>query len=127
MNKPKPLNHRALFNLAGLLVLVTGVVAAGIVYWVGQARMAREQQAQTAFADTGEWTDSSIPLSDSKKFAHDVELYNGKMGMLSVQLQELAQQPTAQAIFIIIASTAGALVCFFVARRTNQSPTDTRT
>ena len=108
---------RTRLNTIGVIVLVLSFGIAGIVYRVGQARAARLAQAQAAYAAMGEWTDQSIPLPDSKRFKHDVELYSGKLGLLTIDLQDKLQQPGPQAILIASISILIALGCFLVARR----------
>lgn len=55
-------------------------------------------------------------MGATKRFAHDVEYYNGKLGLLAVTLQEQLQQPATQAILIAAVSIIGAAVSFYSAR-----------
>ena len=94
----------------GVIVLVLGLGIASIVLVVGAGR------AKTTAGATGEWQDNSLSIEDSKAAAHDLEMYNGKMGMLAVKLSDAFHQPESLAMIIAAGSTLIALGCFFVAR-----------
>jgi hypothetical protein len=98
-------------NIVGVIALVLGLSIASIVLVVGAGR------AKTTAGAPGEWQDNSLSIEDSKAAAHDLEMYNGKMGMLAVKLSDAFHQPESLAMIIAAGSTLIALGCFFVARR----------
>jgi hypothetical protein len=104
--------RQSTLNRVGVIVLLLGIGVAGIVYWIQQNR-----SAQTASSEAGDWRDSTLSLEDSKISSRDVELYNGKIGMLMVRLTDDLKRPEALPILIATISTLTALGCFLVARR----------
>lgn len=107
---PSP-RRRKLFNTLGVLVFVLGVGTAGFVDWNGHHH---SNGPGTSTAD-GSWQDGTLSLQDSKKSSRDIELYNGKVGLLVVRLRDWAGQPESLAIIIATISTLAALACFFAA------------
>jgi len=109
----------AFFNTFGVILLLLGIVGACIVYWIGQDRAA----GQGANAD-GTWQDGSLAPADSKSFSHDVEMYNGKLGVLVVKWWEFCDElkrPGSVAIMIAAGSMVAACGCFIAARRNNEA------
>jgi len=104
-------------NAVGLVVLVLGIVGACIVYAVGQ----NGSSGQAGNAG-GEWQDSSLAPTDSKKFSHDVQMYNGTAGILVMkwwELRDALKRPGSVAIMIAAGSAIAAYGCFAAARRNN--------
>lgn len=111
--------RRAMLNAVGVVVLLVGIVGAGIVYGVAQNRAA----AQSANAD-GSWQDGSLQPYDSKSFSHDVQMYNGTMGVLVVKWWNLCDElkrPGSVAIMIAVGSAVAACACFMAAKRNNEA------
>ena len=104
-----------MLNTVGVVVLILGLLAAVIVYWSGQGRAAK----QATNAD-GSWQDTSLAPADSKSFSHDVQMYNGTMGVLIVKWWALCDElkrPGSVAVMIAAASAATASGCFHFAKR----------
>ena len=109
--------HRATLNAVGIVVLVLGLVGACVVYAIGQNRSA----GQAANAD-GTWQDGSLQPYDSKSFSHDVQMYNGTMGILVMKwwnLCDALKRPGSMAIMIAAGSAVMAYGCFMAAKRNN--------
>ena len=102
---------RTNFNAIGIVVLVLGLAIAAIIYWAGQPHSTPQSNA------AGDWQDSTLSIQDSKASARDVELYNGKMGMLALNLEDWFQQPTSWAILIATISILTSVACFRLARQ----------
>ena len=100
-----------MLNVVGVVVLAVGLSAASIVLVRGSSN------GRGASNPAGEWQDNSLSLEDSKAASHDLEMYNGKMGMLAVKLSDAFHRPESLAMIITGGSTLIALGCFFVARR----------
>jgi hypothetical protein len=103
----------ATLNMVGTIVLVLGIVIAGIVYWVGQARSASQA---VSYAD-GDWHDDTLSLEDSKRSTYDVEMYGGSLEMLMVKINTALAQPGVQSTLIVVASALVASGCFVAARQ----------
>jgi hypothetical protein len=107
----------ATLNAVGIVVLILGIVGACIVYAVGQNHSA----GQSANAD-GTWQDGSLTPYDSKSFSHDVQMYNGTMGVLVMKWWDLCDElkrPGPMAILIAAGSAIVACGCFLAATRNN--------
>lgn len=109
--------RRAALNTLGVVVLLLGLGSASLVYWSAQARSARLSNDQATLNAGGGWQDGSLSLVDSKKSSHDLELYNGKVGVLAARLQDWCEKPESWAIMIATISTLTALCCFLAAHR----------
>ena len=107
----------ATLNMVGAIVLVLGIVIAGIVYWVGQSHSG----SQGTYTADGDWHDDTLSLEDSKGSTRDVQLYGGTMEMLMVKINDALKQPGVQAALIVVASALVASGCFIAAR---QQPSD---
>lgn len=100
-------------------MLLMGIVGACIVYAIGQNRSA----GPSAKAE-GAWQDGSLAPADSKSFSHDVEMYNGKLGVLVVKwwdLWDTLKRPGSVAIMIAAGSVVTACGCFIAAKRNNEA------
>jgi hypothetical protein len=107
-------NSPGMLNRLGLVVLVAGLVSAGVVYWAGQNRSAQQQATPTA---DGEWRDGTFSTEDSKIATRNVELYGGPVEMLMVKFEDALKRPEWQAILIATTSILIALACFLAAHR----------
>jgi len=109
--------RRATLNAVGLIVLVLGIVGACVVYAIGQNHSA----GQSANGD-GTWQDGSLAPYDSKSFSHDVQMYNGTMGVLVMKWWDLCdalKRPESMAMLIAAGSAVVACGCFMAAKRNN--------
>ncbi|HTS20046.1 MAG TPA: hypothetical protein VMP11_20900 [Verrucomicrobiae bacterium] len=100
--------HSAL-NILGVAVLALGLTAASIVLL--------RANPNVPGAASGDWQDNSLSIQDSKASSRDVEMYDGKLGLLTVKLSNTFHQPESLAMIIAAGSTLFALGCFIVARR----------
>ena len=102
--------HRKLFNTLGVLIFVLGTGTAGLIYW-----NAHQSRARGSSAVDGSWQDGTLAPLDSKSSSRDIELYNGKVGVLAVRLRDWFEQPGSLAIILATSSTLAALACFLFA------------
>jgi hypothetical protein len=117
--RSSPSKRRAVLNAVGVIVLLLGIVGACIVYVIGQNRSV----GRGATAD-GAWQDGSLAPADSKSFSHDVEMYNGKVGVLVVKWWEFCDElkrPGSVAMMIAAGSVVAACGCFIAAKRNNEA------
>jgi hypothetical protein len=87
-------------------VLVAGLVSAGLI-WRAQDRLDREAEAALA--------DPAAPLSplDSRRQVRDVEMYYGKLGVLTEEAEELLHgKPLAKTIGVVSILSATGLFLF---------------
>ena len=115
-----PSRRQTMFDTLGVIVLIAGISTAGIVYWKGYA--AGRVNNQAASAADGEWKDGTIPPEDSKIISRDIELYNGKVGVLMWKWTEALKRPETLAILMAAGSALVALGCFLAARRPSPGP-----
>ena len=111
--------RHATLNTVGVIVLVSGLVGACVVYAIGQNRLA----AQGSNAD-GAWQDGSLAPADSKSFSHDVQMYNGTAGVLVMKWWNLCDElrrPKPMALMIAVGSAVVAGGCFLAAKRKNEA------
>jgi hypothetical protein len=95
--------HRARrLRITGIIVLVLGIVSAGMVYWLG-----------TRSADLSD--DFSMAGYD-KPEERQMEILYGKQGELIEDWTNDLKQPGTQAIIIVAASVIIASGCFYFAR-----------
>jgi hypothetical protein len=114
LSMPRPsLRRRSTLNIVGVTVLVLGLGIASIVLVVG----ARRSNGTGATGAPGDWQDTSLSVEDSKVSTHDVEMYDGKLGMLGLKLTNAFHQPESLAMIIAATSSLIAVGCFFVSRR----------
>jgi hypothetical protein len=100
---------RCALNWLAAIVLVAGLGSA-VFIWRAQNRLDREAEAAQA--------DPSAPLStlDSRRQMRDVEMYYGKLGVLTEEATELLHgKPLAKTIGVVSVFTASGL--FLVAAR----------
>ena len=113
------MNSREALNAVGVIGLLLGIVGACIVYEIGEDRSTgRDANAE------GAWQDGSLAPADSKSFSHDVEMYNGKLGVLVVKWWDLCDElkrPGSVAIMIAAGSAIAACGCFIAAKRNNEA------
>jgi hypothetical protein len=115
----RPSSRRQLMlNVVGVTMLVLGLSIASIVLVTGAGR----SKTQGATGAAGDWQDSSLSIEDSKASSRDVEMYNGKLGMLALKLSDAFKQPESLAMIIATTSSLFALGCFFVSRRLYSDP-----
>ncbi len=114
--------RRPTLDIVGVIVLVVGLSTASIVLVMGASRAT----GPGATGAPGDWQDQSLSIEDSKVSSHDVEMYDGKLGMLALRLSNAFRQPESLAMIIATTSSLFALGCFYVSHRlsSDQSPED---
>lgn len=106
----------AAINRIGTVVLVVGLGAAVLIDWNGQVRSARQSSSQGNTNAAAGWQDTTLPAEDTKRFAHDVEMNYGKVGVLAAKGQiwwENLQPSDRWAIVIALLSILAAAGRFF--------------
>lgn len=89
-------------RIAGVTVLVLGLISAATLYWMG-----------TYFAGRSE---DDLLLGNARAESHQMELLYGKMGQLTIDLSDDLKRPGTQALLIAVVSILGAAGCFYFAR-----------
>jgi len=102
INPVSPEIHSRRCKLVGGGVLVVGLVAAGIVYWLGM------RSAKLA--------DDASMSGYYKAEAHQMGVMYGSEGVLMDDLSNSLKQPGTQAVLIVAGSVVVALGCFVFAR-----------
>jgi len=100
-----------MLNVVGVTVLVLGLSIASIVLVTGAGR----SKTQGATGAASDWQDGSLSIVDSKASSRDMEMYNGKLGMLALRLSDAQtariaghdyrhdQQPVCAGLFLCLA------------------------
>jgi hypothetical protein len=100
--------RQSTLNTVGVIVLVLGLTAASIVLVRGLG----QSNSQAASNSPDDWQDNTLSIQDSKASSHDVEMYDGKLGLLTLELSHAFHQPESLAMIIATTSTLFALGCF---------------
>jgi hypothetical protein len=90
------------FRVTGVIVLLLGIVSAGVVYWIG-----------TRSADL---SDNPSMLGYDRAETQQMGILYGKSGELIEDWTNDLKQPGTQAIIIAVAATLVAAGCFYFAR-----------
>ena len=78
-----PAKVHLIFRIIGIVVLVSGMSLAGIL-WHAQDELDRQARARQTNELGSQFTEA-LPPDDSKRYAYDVEKYYGKTGLLMDQ------------------------------------------
>lgn len=113
---PRPSREQSVLNTIGVIVLGLGLAAGSVVLVRGTPT------SQAVSNSPGEWQDNTLSIQDSKASSRDVEMYDGKLGLLVVKLSDAFHQPESLAAIIVGGSTLLALGCFYVSRRLPPDP-----
>ncbi len=105
-------------RLLGLVVLVVGLVSAGLIFWSGGSPPTPSNRPiASADYDIRDFERSSV---NSKKAARELEAYYGQFGLViakwSNQLEDL-KQPRPFAVTLATLSILAGSGCFVAARR----------
>lgn len=101
--------HHALLQRCGAIILFAGICLAAFIYWSAQPS-----------TDATVYADSVLAPDDSRRYAHDTQVYFGKTGALADKWTRMIAtwgEPKPLAITIIVVSGLLASGCFWVARR----------
>ena len=115
------IRRRNALNLLGIIVLVSGIGGAGILYWTGKGRSpVQAMNRGTPTVENG-WKDSTLSPDDTKGSSRDVELLYGKVGALVIsswhRYELFFSSPASGATVIGLSSAVLAFLCFLVASR----------
>ena len=115
------IRRRNALNLLGIIVLVSGIGGAGILYWTGKGRSpVQAMNRGTPTVENG-WKDSTLSPDDTKGSFRDAELLYGKVGALIVSFWRRCEQffsnPASGAAVIGLISAVLAFLCFLMAYR----------
>jgi hypothetical protein len=113
-----PARRRATLDIVGVIVLVLGLSIATIVLVTGADRL----KSATPSGAPGDWQDTTLSIQDSKASSHDLEMYDGKLGMLTLWLSDAFHQPGSLALIIAVASSLVAVGCFYLSHRFPPEP-----
>jgi uncharacterized protein HemX len=97
-----PAATSAKLRLAGIIILVAGMVGAGLVYWIGQ-------RAEN-------FADDPAMAGYNKQQNEQMERLYGKSGELMDDLSNSLKQPATQAGLILGTSIVVSLICFRLAQ-----------
>jgi len=96
--------EKARLRLIGLIILVLGLVAAGIVYWHGRRAQEADLQIQ------------EYEQSQSRAESRQMQMLYGTSGGLIQDFLESMKQPGNQAAAIAGISSLIAAICFYLGR-----------
>jgi hypothetical protein len=115
------LKHRTeLLKTVGVAVLVLGLTASSILFWVGEGNFVTSSRGQEIFEPGGSWKDGTLSLEDTKGSSRTTEMNFGKIAVLAAGwLHRWEKLKPHQMLAIAIAATATliAVVCFVLAQR----------
>ena len=106
-DEPTRMNHSSVrrqrqIRTIGVAVLILGLVAAGVVYWMG--------------THSGQPSEDDLLPGNARAESHQMQLLYGKMGLLTQKLSDDLKQPKTQAFLIATLSVLVAGGCFYFAR-----------
>jgi len=90
------------FRITGIIVLMLGIVSAGIVYWIGMR--------------SADLSDDPSMVGYDRAETQQMGILYGKSGELTENWSNDLKQPGTQAIIITVASALVAAGCFYFAR-----------
>lgn len=120
-NDTSSANRRAeLLKTFGAGVLVLGLIAASIVYWVGENRSATSSHSPSTSSLENSWKDSTLSPEDSKGSSRTIEMNYGKVAVLIVNWLHWWKRLKPHELLAGVIATGAILIaisCFFVANR----------
>ena len=102
MNRPSPPQKPSKLTVAGIIILVLGIVSAGVVYELG--RRAADVELDPSM------------IGYDKQQNEQMERMYGKSGELMEDLSNGLKQPNTQAGIIVAVSVVTSLICFRLAK-----------
>jgi hypothetical protein len=109
-----------LLKTVGVAVLVLGLIASSILFWVGEGTFVTSLPGQEISESGGSWKDGTLSPEDTKGSSRTTEMNFGKIGVLIAGwLHRLEELKPYQMLAIVIAAMALliAIPCFVIARR----------
>ena len=114
------LKRRAeLLKTVGIAVLVLGLIASSILYWVGEENLAVSSREQAISEPGVSWQDGTLSPEDTKGSSRTTEMNFGKIAVLVAGwLDRWEELKPNQKLAIAIAAMATliAVVCFVLAQ-----------
>jgi hypothetical protein len=107
MRRSPPPKPGAPLRVAGLIILLVGLVCAGLVYGLSKPDVSPDEMATP---------------DNSKIAARDVARNYGQMGAFSYSVGEYLQDPATRAGIIALASILVASGCFYIAHLQTRDP-----
>jgi len=102
VNRPSPPQKPSKLTVAGIIILVLGIVSAGVVYELG--RRAADVELDPSM------------IGYDKQQNEQMERMYGKSGELMEDLSNGLKQPNTQAGIIVAVSVVTSLICFRLAK-----------
>jgi len=112
--------HAELLKTVGVAVLVLGLIASSILFWVGEGNFVTSSRGQETFEPGGSWKGGTLSLEDTKGSSRTTEMNFGKIGVLVAGwLHRFEELKPHQMLAIVIAAMAVliAISCFVIAQR----------
>jgi hypothetical protein len=115
------LNRRSeLLKTIGVAVLVLGLIASSILFWVGEGNSVTSSRGQEIPEPGGSWKDGTLSPENTKGSSRTTEMNFGKIGVLVAGwLYRFEELKPHQMLAIVIAPMAVliAIACFVIAQR----------
>ena len=115
------LKHRTeLLKTVGVAVLVLGLIASSILFWVGEGNSVTSSRGQEIPEPGGSWKDGTLSPENTKGSSRTTEMNFGKIGVLVAGwLHRFEELKPHQMLAIVIAAMAVliAIACFVIAQR----------
>jgi hypothetical protein len=109
-----------LLKTVGVAVLVLGLIASSILFWVGEGNFVTSSRGQEISEPGGSWKDGTLSPEDTKGSSRTTEMNFGKIGVLVAGwLHRFEELKPHQMLAIVIAAMAVliAIPCFVIAQR----------
>jgi hypothetical protein len=109
-----------LLKTVGVAVLVLGLIASSILFWVGEGTFVTSSRGQQISEPGDTWKDGTLSPEDTKGSSRTTEMNFGKIGVLVAGwLHRLEELKPHQMLALVIAAMALliAIPCFVIAPR----------
>ena len=115
------LKHRTeLLKTVGVAVLVLGLIASSILFWVGEGNFVTRSRGEEISEPGGSWKDGTLLPEDTKGSSRTTEMSFGKIGVLVAGwLHRFEELKPHQMLAIVIAAMVAliSIACFVIAQR----------
>ena len=74
--------HAELLKTVGVAVLVLGLIASSILFWIGEGNFVTRSRGQEISEPGGSWKDGTLLPEDTKGSSRTTEMNFGKIGVL---------------------------------------------
>jgi hypothetical protein len=112
--------HAELLKTVGVAVLVLGLIASSILFWIGEGNFVTRSRGQEISEPGASWKDGTLSPEDTKGSSRTTEMNFGKIGVLVAGwLHRFEELKPHQMLAIVIAAMAVliAIACFVIAQR----------